>query len=250
MAQPGSEDDLSETWRHRALADAPSAFRAVVRATIEGAEGASEDRGNQCAATIFGCLAGGDTESALAIVAEVVRVANHDEWFAASIGSPSHGYIGAYLEAFADRLLGLAMDFSQRKGTVGEYLEAGSPAEELKWRAAFSAVGAALTAPDRPVRSLPSHEQETSEPRFVVYQYCISVGILSFKRSSGVKMIPPGGSGFLPGIPYSLISLLLGWWGIPWGPIWTLQTLFRNLGGGIDVTPAIEAAGFQRPIAA
>ena len=31
---------------------------------------------------------------------------------------------------------------------------------------------------------------------------------------------------------YSLITLLLGWWGIPWGPIYTIQSLSRNMKGG------------------
>ena len=31
---------------------------------------------------------------------------------------------------------------------------------------------------------------------------------------------------------HSLITLLLGWWGIPWGPIRTVQALYINLRGG------------------
>ena len=29
---------------------------------------------------------------------------------------------------------------------------------------------------------------------------------------------------------------VLGWWGIPWGPIWTISTIVTNLRGGRDVT--------------
>jgi hypothetical protein len=36
-----------------------------------------------------------------------------------------------------------------------------------------------------------------------------------------------------------LISLLFGWWGIPWGPIYTVTSLFKNFGGGRDVTKEI-----------
>jgi hypothetical protein len=39
-----------------------------------------------------------------------------------------------------------------------------------------------------------------------------------------------------PRLVCSLTSLLLGWWGIPWGPLWTLQTLGRNLAGGRTLT--------------
>jgi hypothetical protein len=78
--------------------------------------------------------------------------------------------------------------------------------------------------------------------RFVVFQYCISVLILSFKRSSPIMFIPAGESAFAKGLPYSLISLLAGWWGIPWGPIWTIMTFAENCGGGKDVTAPILAA--------
>jgi hypothetical protein len=72
--------------------------------------------------------------------------------------------------------------------------------------------------------------------RFVYYQYCISVIILTFKESSDIFYIPPGESATSKGISYSLISLFCGWWGFPWGPIWTIQTLWNNLDGGHDVT--------------
>jgi hypothetical protein len=33
----------------------------------------------------------------------------------------------------------------------------------------------------------------------------------------------------------TLGSLLFGWWGIPWGPIWTIQSVVSNLRGGKTV---------------
>jgi hypothetical protein len=33
-----------------------------------------------------------------------------------------------------------------------------------------------------------------------------------------------------------------GWWGIPFGPVFTIQSLWRNLNGGIDVTDAFRRA--------
>lgn len=35
---------------------------------------------------------------------------------------------------------------------------------------------------------------------------------------------------------YSLATLLLGWWGIPWGPIYTVQSLAKNISGGYKTT--------------
>jgi hypothetical protein len=78
--------------------------------------------------------------------------------------------------------------------------------------------------------------------KFVVYQYCVSVLILSFKRSSDVHFIRPGQGAVTPGLPFSLVSLVCGWWGIPWGPIWTIMTLANNVGGGKDVTAEVMAA--------
>jgi len=33
-------------------------------------------------------------------------------------------------------------------------------------------------------------------------------------------------------IKWSLLTGVLGWWGIPWGPIFTFQSIFRNFKGG------------------
>ena len=85
----------------------------------------------------------------------------------------------------------------------------------------------------------------TDGSRYVVYQYCVSIGILSFKRSSGIKTIGPGQNRVVPGLPYTMISLVVGWWGIPWGPFWTIQTAARNFRGGIDVTNLLAPPAAQ-----
>ena len=77
--------------------------------------------------------------------------------------------------------------------------------------------------------------------RLVVYHYCVSVILLSFKRNSAIRLIPAGTNRVVGGLRYSLVSLVLGWWGIPWGPFWTVQTIIGNLRGGTDVTDEILA---------
>lgn len=72
--------------------------------------------------------------------------------------------------------------------------------------------------------------------KFVVYQYCISIFVMTFKRGSDVYFVRSGESRVKKGILYTVISLLFGWWGIPWGPIYTIGSIFTNLGGGKDVT--------------
>jgi hypothetical protein len=75
--------------------------------------------------------------------------------------------------------------------------------------------------------------------RFVVYQYCISLLVVSFRRNSPVKFVRAGENAAMKGLPFTLLSLLLGWWGIPWGFIYTPQVIYRNLKGGVDVTAAL-----------
>lgn len=35
---------------------------------------------------------------------------------------------------------------------------------------------------------------------------------------------------------YTLASVLIGWWGIPWGPIYTIQAIEKNISGGERTT--------------
>jgi hypothetical protein len=77
--------------------------------------------------------------------------------------------------------------------------------------------------------------------RFVVFEYVISLVILTLRRPTDVYFVRSGKSPFVPGLPYTLLSLLLGWWGLPWGIIYTPLALFTNLSGGCDVTTAVVA---------
>jgi hypothetical protein len=77
--------------------------------------------------------------------------------------------------------------------------------------------------------------------RFVIYQYCFSILVMTFKRSSAITFLRNTEDGGGQAFGYSLISLVAGWWGIPWGPIFTITTLVNNLRGGTDVTGAVLA---------
>jgi hypothetical protein len=72
--------------------------------------------------------------------------------------------------------------------------------------------------------------------RFVCFPYCVSLVVVTFKRVSPVYFIRPGGSAAAQAARFSLISLLTGWWGVPWGFIWTISTVLTNVRGGLDVT--------------
>lgn len=78
--------------------------------------------------------------------------------------------------------------------------------------------------------------------RFVVYEYVISIIILTFYRSSNVTFIKSDENGMVKGLGFTVLTLFLGWWGIPWGPIRSIQALVTNFKGGKDVTERVVAA--------
>ena len=86
-------------------------------------------------------------------------------------------------------------------------------------------------------KSLDQLEDEVEDGgKFVIYIWVISLLILTFKRTTDIHYIPPGHSRWTHGIWPTLLSCVVGWWGIPWGLIYTIEAIFTNLGGGRDVT--------------
>lgn len=75
--------------------------------------------------------------------------------------------------------------------------------------------------------------------KFVIYQYSISIIVMTFRRSSDIYFVRAGENATIKGLPYTLLSFVLGWWGIPWGPIYTIGSLYTNLSGGKNVTSDI-----------
>jgi len=77
--------------------------------------------------------------------------------------------------------------------------------------------------------------------KLVYFQYCVSIVLMTFRRSSDIYFIAAGESSVKKGLPWTLLSLVAGWWGIPWGPIFTVQALVTNFKGGKDVTAELAA---------
>ena len=75
--------------------------------------------------------------------------------------------------------------------------------------------------------------------RFVYYAYTISLLLVTLRRTSGVYMIRGGESHRAKGLPFTLVTMLFGWWGIPYGPKYTIESLRTNLKGGKDVTDEV-----------
>lgn len=103
-----------------------------------------------------------------------------------------------------------------------------------------------------PLSAVPSDDLAKSVEaggRFVFYTYCVSIVVMSFRRSSGVTFLRHDQDGAGEAIKFSLLSGLLGWWGIPWGPIWTIGALFTNACGGKDVTREVLTEKYGEPAA-
>jgi hypothetical protein len=75
--------------------------------------------------------------------------------------------------------------------------------------------------------------------KFVVFQYCISILVMTFRRGSDIYFVRSDESAGKHGLKFSLLTLFLGWWGIPWGPIYSIGSLYTNLRGGKDVTEEV-----------
>lgn len=75
--------------------------------------------------------------------------------------------------------------------------------------------------------------------RFVYYPYTISFIVITLRKTSGVYLIKAGENPLSRSWRFTLISLLFGWWGIPFGPKFTLQSIKVNQKGGKDVTDEV-----------
>lgn len=75
--------------------------------------------------------------------------------------------------------------------------------------------------------------------RFVYYSYTLSFIIVTLRKTSGVYLIKAGENAVQRGFRFTLLSLLFGWWGIPFGPKFTLQSIRVNRKGGNDVTDEV-----------
>lgn len=82
--------------------------------------------------------------------------------------------------------------------------------------------------------------------KLVVFYYCVSLLVVTFRRSSPVYLIKTGENSLGKAMPWILLTALLGWWGIPWGPIYSIQSLVTNFRGGkqvqLQANPAAKAA--------
>lgn len=73
--------------------------------------------------------------------------------------------------------------------------------------------------------------------RFLVFSYCISLFlVVSLRRFSTAFLVAPNTSHRSISWRYNILTLAFGWWGLPYGPIFSIRALRINAMGGIDAT--------------
>lgn len=77
-----------------------------------------------------------------------------------------------------------------------------------------------------------SIDEETGITQF---QFCLSFVAFSIKVPSRY-FISEDMTAIPINIIYTLCTLIFGWWGLPWGPIYTIQVVFKNIFGGTKMT--------------
>ena len=74
----------------------------------------------------------------------------------------------------------------------------------------------------------------TATTEVVCYRWTVSLLVITLNGETPHRFSDQNTGGGIP----TLVSGLLGWWGFPWGPIHTLSSITRNIGGGIRSTVA------------
>lgn len=93
----------------------------------------------------------------------------------------------------------------------------------------------------RDIESLNQLKQEIANgSRFITYQYTISYFFaVTQRRYSPAYLLKKHEQNAPEKSRYDTLSLLFGWWSLPWGPIEAFKSFAVNKKGGIDVTEDI-----------
>jgi hypothetical protein len=75
--------------------------------------------------------------------------------------------------------------------------------------------------------------------RLVRFEICISVLLVTIRRQSPIYLTDSWQDRYLRGFCYSVLALVFGLWGVPWGLIWTPRAIWVNLTGGVDETDKV-----------
>ncbi len=75
--------------------------------------------------------------------------------------------------------------------------------------------------------------------RLVRFEFCVSLLLFTIRRQSPLYLTESWQGRYLRGLAYSLLAILLGPWGVPWGLIYTPWAVWVNLAGGVDETDTV-----------
>lgn len=83
-------------------------------------------------------------------------------------------------------------------------------------------------------------------PRSLVTRYQGCVSFILFTTRFRSRYVIDGRGGAEVNLAFTTLSFLLGWWGLPWGLLFTPQAIYRNLRGGhkkyvSEILPNIDA---------
>lgn len=62
---------------------------------------------------------------------------------------------------------------------------------------------------------------------------------MTLKRNSDIYFIKADENTFKYSYGYVFLNLIVGWWGIPWGPIYTIGAVYHHIVGGKDLTQEV-----------
>ncbi|MEI6986770.1 MAG: J domain-containing protein [Rhodospirillaceae bacterium] len=70
----------------------------------------------------------------------------------------------------------------------------------------------------------------SAQPRYAIYWRVIGFGLGTLRQPVRGVFCRSCADG--QALRASAVTLLLGWWGLPWGPVWTIKALWSNMLGG------------------
>ncbi len=79
------------------------------------------------------------------------------------------------------------------------------------------------------------------------YRISIHIGPIRIASNSRIYEIKDGNSTIIPGLPYSLLTLLFGWWGFRWFRAIqeSSETIGVNFSGGVDISKVISEGNYD-----
>ena len=77
--------------------------------------------------------------------------------------------------------------------------------------------------------------------RCVRFEFCVSLLFVTVRRQSPVYLTDSWQQRYMRGLGYSLLALVLGPWGAPWGLLLTPWAVWVNATGGADCTAEVLA---------